>query len=121
MSSCVQYYGTVLTVAESVAKQFNSPPKQQNAVLCAHLVSSVGTYVAPRVQYRTVLNSILNPISTCLQFLYANLSLVFARFHAKIIPWGHHSQDFVELGFFESDGEEEDYRYDEEDDESLYS
>ena len=111
MSSCVQYYGTVLTVAESVAKQFNSPQKQQNAVLCAHLVSSVGTYVAPRVQYRTVLNSILNPISTCLQFLYANLSLVFARFHAKIIPWGHNSQDFVQLGF---SGGEEDDEYDEE-------
>ena len=45
---------------------------------------------------------------------YANLSLLFARFHAKIIPWGHDSQDFVELGFFESDGEEDD-EYDEED------
>ena len=63
----------------------------------------------------------LNPMATCLQFSYANLSLLFARFHAKIIPWGHGSQDFVELGFFESDGEEEDHRYDEEDDEFLYS
>ena len=63
----------------------------------------------------------LNPMATCLQFSYANLSLLFARFHAKIIPWGHGSQDFVKLGFFESDGEEEDYRYDEEDDEFLYS
>ena len=59
----------------------------------------------------------LNPMATCLQFSYANLSLLFARFHAKIIPWGHGSQDFVELGF--SGGEEEDY--DEEDDEFLYS
>ena len=45
------------------------------------------------------------------------LSLVFARFHAKIITWGHHSQDFVQLGF--SGGEEDDY--DEEDEEFLYS
>ena len=33
----------------------------------------------------------LNPMATCLQFSYANLSLLFARFHAKIIPWGHDS------------------------------
>ena len=59
----------------------------------------------------------LNPMATCLQFSYANLSLLFARFHAKIIPWGHDSQDFVQLGF--SGGEEDDY--DEEDDEFLYS
>ena len=52
-----------------------------------------------------------------LQFSYANLSLLFARFHAKIIPWGHDSHDFVQLGL--SDGEEDDY--DEEDDEFLYS
>ena len=43
----------------------------------------------------------LNPMATCLQFSYANLSLVFARFHAKIIPWGH-------------DSGEEDDEYDEE-------
>ena len=54
----------------------------------------------------------LNPMATCLaklgedQFSYANLSLLFARFHAKIIPWGHDSQDFVQLGF--SDGDEDD-------------
>ena len=54
----------------------------------------------------------LNPMATCLQFSYANLSLLFARFHAKIIPWGHDSPDFVQLGF--SGGEEED-GYDEED------
>ena len=40
-------------------------------------------------------------------------SLLLTRFHAKIIRWGHDSQDFVELGFFESDGEEDD-EYDEE-------
>ena len=59
----------------------------------------------------------LNPMATCLQYSYANLSLLLARFHAKIIPWGHGSQDFVELGF--SGGEEDDN--DEEDDEFLYS
>ena len=45
--------------------------------------------------------------------IYANLSLLFARFHAKIIPWGHESQDFVELGFYESGGEEDEYDEDE--------
>jgi len=29
--------------------------------------------------------------------IYANLSLLFDRFHAKIIPWGPKSQNFVEL------------------------
>ena len=53
------------------------------------------------------------PVLIC----YCNLPLLFARFHAKIIPWGHDSQDFVQLGF--SGGEEDDY--DEEDDEFLYS
>ena len=57
----------------------------------------------------------LNPMKTCLQFSYANLSLLFARFHAKIIPLGHDSQDSVQLGF--SGGEEDDY--DEDDDEFL--
>ena len=58
-------------------------------------------------------------MATCLQFSYANLSLVFARFHAKIIPWGHDSQDFVELGFFESDGEEDDEN-DEDEEEAAF-
>jgi hypothetical protein len=32
----------------------------------------------------------LNPIATALQYSYANLSLLFARYHAKrLIPWGH--------------------------------
>ena len=53
-------------------------------------------------------------MATCLQFSYANLSLLFARFHAKIIPWGHESQDFVDLGFVESGGEEDD------EDEDMY-
>ena len=58
----------------------------------------------------------LNPMATCLQFSYAtNLSLLFAGFHAKIIPWGYDSQDFVQLGF--SGGEEDDN--DEEDDAFL--
>ena len=60
-----------------------------------------------------------NPMATCLQFSYANLSLLFARFHAKIIPWGHDSQDFVELGFFENDGEEDD-EYDEDVEEAAF-
>ena len=41
---------------------------------------------------------------------YANLSLLFARFHARTIPWGHDSQDYVQLGF---SGGEEDDEYDE--------
>ena len=57
----------------------------------------------------------LNTTATCLQFSYANLSLLFARFHAKIMHWGHDSQDFVQLGF--SGGEEDDY---DEDDAFLY-
>ena len=55
----------------------------------------------------------LNPMATCLQFTYSNLSLLFAHFHVKIMPWGHESQDFVELGFYGSDGEEEDNEEDE--------
>ena len=63
----------------------------------------------------------LNPMATCLQFSYANLSLLFARFHAKIciIPWGHDSQDFVELGFYESDGEVGDEYVEDEDEAAL--
>ena len=63
--------------------------------------------------------TILYPMATCHQFSYSNLSLLFARFHTRIIPWGHKSQDFVELGFYstvyESDGEE-----DHEDDDTVY-
>ena len=54
----------------------------------------------------------LNPMATCLQFSYANFSLLFAVFHAKIMPWGHKRQDLVELGFYESDGEKDDEDHD---------
>ena len=43
---------------------------------------------------------------------YANLSLLFARYHAKIIYWGHESPDFVALGFQGSD--EDGYENDDE-------
>ena len=49
----------------------------------------------------------LNPMATALQNPYANLSLLFARYHAKIIPWGHKTADFVALGFQDSDEEED--------------
>jgi hypothetical protein len=39
---------------------------------------------------------------------YANLSLLFARYHAKIIPWGHKiPPDFVAVGFQDSDEDED--------------
>ena len=38
----------------------------------------------------------------------ANLSLLFARYHAKIIPWGgHKTAGFVALGFQDSDEDED--------------
>ena len=49
----------------------------------------------------------LNPMATALQYSYANLSLLFARYHAKIIPWGHKTADFVALGFQDSDEDED--------------
>jgi hypothetical protein len=46
-------------------------------------------------------------MATALQYSYANLSLLFARFHAKTIPWGRHKNtDFVALGFQGSDENE---------------
>ena len=42
-----------------------------------------------------------------LQYSYANLSLLFARYHAKLIPWGHKTADFVALGFQDSDEDED--------------
>ena len=36
----------------------------------------------------------LNPMAAALQYSYANLSLLFAHYHAKIIPWGHKTADF---------------------------
>ena len=44
---------------------------------------------------------------TVLLYSYANLSLLFARYHAKIIPWGHKTADFVALGFQDSDEDED--------------
>ena len=45
----------------------------------------------------------LNSMATALQYSYANLALLFARYHAKIIPWGHKKTDFIALGLQGSD------------------
>ena len=37
----------------------------------------------------------------------SNLSLLFARYHAKIIPWGHKTVDFVALGFGNQESDED--------------
>ena len=50
----------------------------------------------------------LNPMANALQYSYANLSLLFARYHDKIIPWGHKTVDFVALGFGNQESDEED-------------
>ena len=56
----------------------------------------------------------LNPMATALQYSYANLSLLFARYHAKIIPWGHKTADFfVALGFQDSDEDEDEEDHEE--------
>ena len=34
-------------------------------------------------------------------------TLLFARYHAKFIPWGHKTADFVALGFQDSDEDED--------------
>jgi hypothetical protein len=48
-------------------------------------------------------------MATALQYSYANLSLLFARYHAKFIPWDHKKADFVALGFgFQESDEDED-------------
>ena len=54
----------------------------------------------------------------CVGTILCTIRYCTVRFHAKIIPWGHDSQDFVELGFFESDGEVGD-EYDEDEDEAA--
>jgi hypothetical protein len=46
-------------------------------------------------------------MATALQYSYANLSLLFARYHAKIIPWGHKTADFVALGFGNQESDED--------------
>ena len=48
----------------------------------------------------------LNPMATALQYSYANLSLLFVRYHAKIIPWGK-TADFVALGFGNQESDED--------------
>ena len=56
----------------------------------------------------------LNPMPTCLQFSYmliTFLSSVRSLPRQNHIPWGHDSQDFVQLGF--SGGEEDEYDEDE--------
>ena len=49
----------------------------------------------------------LNPMATAPQYSYANLSLLFARYHAKIIPWGHKTAGIVALGFGIQESEED--------------
>ena len=50
----------------------------------------------------------LNPMATALQYSYASLSPVCSlRYHAKIIPWGHKTADFVALGFQDNDEDED--------------
>ena len=42
------------------------------------------------------------------QYSYANLSLLFARYHVKIIPWwDHKTADFVALGFGNQESDED--------------
>ena len=54
-----------------------------------------------------------NPMATALQYFYANRSLLFARYHAKIIPWGHKNADLLlALGFQGSN--EDEYEHDHE-------
>ena len=52
-------------------------------------------------------------MATALQYSYANLSLLFARYHAKIIPWGHKTADFVALGFQDSDEDKDEEDHEE--------
>ena len=71
--------------------------------------------IAKRQKIREVWDNLgrttnLNPMATALQYSYANLSLLFARYHTKFIPWGHKNPDYVELGFEEN--EEENYEDD---------
>ena len=47
----------------------------------------------------------LNPMATALQYSYAYLSLLFARYHTTFIPWDHKNPAFVDLGFDENDDE----------------
>ena len=62
----------------------------------------------------------LNPMATALQYSYANLSLLFARYHAKIIPWGHKTADFVALGFQDSDEDEDEDDHDEQTQDTMH-
>jgi len=58
---------------------------------------------------------ILSILYVCVVVLYsyANLSLLFARYHAKFIPWGHKTADFVALGFQDSDEDEDEEDHEE--------
>ena len=74
--------------------------------------------IAKRQKQEEVWNNLgrttnLNPMATALQYSYANLSLLFARYHAKIIPWGHKTADFVALGFQDSDEDEDEEDHEE--------
>jgi hypothetical protein len=42
-------------------------------------------------------------MAAALQYSFANLSLLLARYHSKIISRGHKNADFVALGFKGSD------------------
>jgi hypothetical protein len=46
-------------------------------------------------------------MATALQYSYANLSLLFTCYHAKSIPWGHKTADFVALGFGNQESDED--------------
>jgi hypothetical protein len=52
-------------------------------------------------------DQIKNPMTTVLQYSYANLSLLFAHYHSKIIPWGHKTADFAVLGFGNQESDED--------------
>ena len=52
----------------------------------------------------------LNPMATALQHSYANQPLFLVcllQYHAKIIPWGHKTADFVALGFGNQESDED--------------
>jgi len=53
----------------------------------------------------------LNPMAICPSFHMLTFLSSLLDSTLKIIPWGHNSQDFVQLGF---SGGEEDDEYDEE-------
>jgi hypothetical protein len=52
----------------------------------------------------------LNPMATVLQYFCTNLFLLlFARYHAKSIPWGHKTADEDEIQESDEDEDKDDY------------